>query len=247
MIASESGCKPADLSASSLAGCIQGRKFADAEKMAFQLTQTKDQRAAGLFYLGQIADAKGEVDKAMWMFTKALKLNPEYSVITYGLAKVQYSVDGIDSALPLFEKIIDIKKNSPEIALLAGLKAFSDRDFLTAIEEFSRFSHEELYNYNIDELFVESYAQKGDLKTAISLAEKLAKGREKVADGNTEMLLQLGRLHEQFALNFAAAVPVYERALAKSQSLEQKDWIKKKISYLKAKPTATQISKNVGE
>lgn len=246
--ANQMTCEPQDLSASSIGACIQARKLVDAEKMAYQLTQTKDQRAAGLFYLGQIADQKGEVDKATWMFNKALKLQPENSVITYGLAKVNYSVDGIDSALPLFEKIIDIKKNSPEMALLAGLKAFSDRDFLTVIEEFSRFSPEELYTYNIDEIYVESFAQKGDLKGAVQLAEKLVKGRdtkESRPDAAVEMLLQLARLHEQFAVNFEAAVPVYEKALAKSQSLEQKDWLKKKIGYLKAKPTATQISKNV--
>ena len=238
-------CKPTDLSASSMAGCIQTKHFADAEKMALQFTQTKDRRATGLFYLGLIADQKNEFDKAMWMLNKSLKIQPENSVVTYQLAKVRYSVDGFDSALPLFEKIIDIKKNSPEITLLSGLKAFSDRDYLTAIEEFSRFSTEELYNYNIDELYVESYAQKGDLKGARLLAEKLISARNAKGDGYVNMHLQLARIFEQFEFNKEAAVPVYEKALAKSTNLEQKEWIKKKISFLKLKPTETQISQHV--
>lgn len=236
-------CKPADVTASSLAGCIQTKRFFDAEKMALQLTQTKDRRATGLFYLGLIADQKNEHDKAMWMFNKSLQIQPENSVVTYQLAKVSYSVDGFDSALPLFEKIIDIKKNSPEMTLLSGLKAFSDRDYLTAIEEFSRFELEELYNYNIDELYVESYAQKGDLKGARLLAEKLISNRTNKGDGYVDMHLQLARIFEQFEFNKEAALPIYEKALAKSNNLEQKEWIKKKISFLKVKPTDTQITK----
>lgn len=235
-------CKPTELTASSMAGCIQTKRFGDAEKMALQFTQTKERRATGLFYLGLIADQKNEFDKAFWMFNKSLQVQPENSVVTYQLAKVSYTVDGFDSALPLFEKIIDIKKNSPEMSLLSGLKAFSDRDYLTAIEEFSRFSTEELYNYNIDELYVESYAQKGDLKGARLLAEKLISARSSKGDGYVDMHLQLARIFEQFELNREAALPVYEKALTKSTNLEQREWIKKKISFLKVKPTETQIS-----
>jgi cellulose synthase operon protein C len=240
-------CKPTEISAVSIGGCIQIKRYIDAEKMALQLTQTKDQRAVGLFYLGLIADQKNELDKATWMLNKSLKLQPENSIVTYQLAKVSYSVDGIDSALPLFERIIDIKKNSPELTLLSGLKAFSDRDYLTAIEEFSRFSTEELYNYNIDELYVESYAQKGDLKGARQLAEKLIKARTGFGDGYVDMHLQLARVYEQFEYNKVAALPIYEKALSKSTNLEQKEWIKKKISFLKIKPTETQITKHVDE
>jgi cellulose synthase operon protein C len=226
---SEKKCEPAKVSANSIGGCIQAKKFNDAEKMAYALTETKEQRALGLYYLSVIADQQNELDKSLWMIEKALTADTENSLYNYQKGKVLYSVEGINTALPFFEKILDMKKNSNEIRVMNALKSFSDRDYLTASDEFSRLSTEDLYNYSVAEIYIESVAQKGETEQAVALSQKLVN----FSQANVDTYLEQARIMEQFALNKVSAIEVYKKAITRSPSSEQKDWIKRKIEFLK--------------
>lgn len=239
--ASEKKCEPTKLTASSVGGCIQGKKLSDAESMAYNLTETKEQRSLGLYYLSVIADLQNESDKSLWMIEKALAKDPENSLYNYQKGKVLYSVEGINAALPYFEKVLDMKKNSNEIRVMNALKSFSDRDYITASEEFSRLSTEELYNYSVAEVYIESVAQKGETDQAVSLGQKLVNFSQATVD----TYLEHARVLEQFVVNRDMAIGVYQKALSKSPSTEQKDWIKRKIEFLKTNKSS-QISSNVG-
>lgn len=226
--------------ASSIGGCIQTKKFADAEKLALKLTETKEQRAIGLYYLSVIADSNDESDKALWMIEKAQGLEPQVAYFHFQKGKVLYSVEGINSALPNFEKAFDIKKSSKEITVMNALKSFSDRDFITASTEFSQLSTEDLYNFNVAVLFVESILQKGETAEAVSLAQRLVNAQPK----NVDMLLEQARIFEEFASKKDEAILVYTKAAGVTQSADQKDWLKKKIEFLKTNRNS-QISMNV--
>ena len=238
--AAEKKCDGQILSAQSLGGCIQIKKFDEAEKLAFKLTATKENRAMGLYYLSVIADRKDEPDKALWMIEKAVGLDPENSVLVYQKGKVLYSVEGINSALPYFEKVLDMKKSSPDLVVMSALKSFSDRDYISATEEFSRLSNDELYNYGVGLLFVEATAQKGETEVALKIASKFLNLKPAYVD----MWIEQARIHEQFALNKEGALTSYQKALSKSVDSEQKDWIKKKIDFLKMNKS-NQITSNV--
>lgn len=238
---SEKRCDPNTISAVSLGSCIQVKKYDDAEKLAFKLTSTKENRAMGLYYLSVIADRKDEIDKAFWMIQKASALDPENSVINYQKGKVLYSVEGINSALPYFEKVLDMKKSSTDLVVMSALKSFSDRDYITATEEFSRLSQEELYNYGVGLLYVEATVQKGENDQALKLASKFLNFKPDYVD----MWIEQARIFEQFGLNNESAVTSYQKALSKSSDAEQKEWLKKKIDFLKVTKTS-QITSNVG-
>lgn len=239
--ASDTKCDSEKLTASSIGGCIQTKKFNEAEKMAYQLTETKEQRPLGLYYLSVIADHQGDSDKSIWMIEKALSADAENSLFNYQKGKVIYSVEGINAALPFFEKVLDMRKNSNEIRVMNALKSFSDRDFITASEEFSRLSTEDLYNYSVAEIYIESTAQKGETEQAVSLAQKLVQS----SSANVDTYLEQARILEQFAVNKEMAINVYQKAMSRSPSSEQKDWIKRKIDFLKTSKNS-QISSNVG-
>ncbi len=227
--ASEKKCDPTKITASSVGSCIQTKKYADAEKLAYALTETKDQRSLGLYYLSIIADQQAESDKSLWMIEKALASDPENSLYNYQKGKVLYSVEGVNTALPFFEKVLDMKKNSNEIRVMNALKSFSDRDYLTAADEFSRMSTEDLYTYSVAEIYIEAVAQKGETDQAISLGQRLVN----FPKASVDTYLEQARVYEQFAANKELAVTVYQKAITRSPSSEQKEWIKKKIEFLK--------------
>ncbi len=238
--ASEKKCDLQIVSAQSLGGCIQVKKYDDAEKLAFKLTATKENRAMGLYYLSVIADRKDESEKALWLIEKSISLDPENSVLNYQKGKVLYSVEGINSALPFFEKVLDMKKTSPDLVVMSALKSFSDRDYITATEEFSRLSTEELYNYGVGLLYVEASAQKGETDQALKIASRFLNLKPDYVD----MWIEQARVQEQFGLNNVNAMMSYQKALAKSSDTEQKDWLKKKIDFLKVNKS-NQITSNV--
>ena len=182
-----------------------------------------------------------EHEKALWLIEKAYALEPENSMINYQKGKVLYSVEGINSALPYFEKVLDMKKSSPELAVMSGLKSFSDRDFITATEEFSRLSPEALYTYSLVELYVEATAQKGEAEEALKLSTKFLNSRPDSVD----MLIQQARVYETFVMNPDNAMVSYQKALAKSSNTSQKEWLKRKIEFLKTSKNS-QITSNVG-
>ena len=161
-------------------------------------------------------------------------------MIQYQKGKVLYSVEGINSALPYFEKVLDMKKTSPELVVMSALKSFSDRDFITATEEFSRLSTEELYTYSLGELYVEATAQKGETEDALKLSSKLLNLKPESVD----MLIEQARVLEVFSVKKESAMTSYQKALSKSSNGEQKDWLKKKIEFLKTNKNS-QITSNV--
>ncbi|MBC7419653.1 MAG: tetratricopeptide repeat protein [Bdellovibrio sp.] len=238
--ASEKKCDVQSLTASSVGGCIQTKKYDDAEALAFKLTATKENRAMGLYYLSVLADKKDHSDKALWMIEKALALDPENSVLNYQKGKVLYSVEGINSALPFFEKILDMKKTSPDLVVMSAVKSFSDRDYISATEEFSRLSNDELYTYGMGLLYVEAAAQKGETAQALRLASTFLNWKPDYVD----MFIEQARVQEHFALNKEGAIVSYQKALSKSANADQKDWLKRKIEFLKN--NNNQITSYVG-
>lgn len=237
--ASEKKCDTQKGMASSIGGCIQAKKYADAERLALKLTETKEQRPLGLYYLSVIADANDEFDKALWMVEKAQELEPTVAFFHFQKGKVLYSVEGINSALPNFEKAFDIKKSSKEMTVMNALKSFSDRDFITASQEFSQLSTEDLYNFNVAVLYVESILQKGETAEASSLAQRLINAQPK----NVDMYIEQARIFEDFSTKKDEAIQAYLKAAGFSSSAEQKDWLKKKIEFLRTNKNS-QISMN---
>ncbi len=225
-------CDVKKASAQSIGSCILAKKYSPAEALSLQLTATKENRAIGLYYLSVIADLNRQHYKSLWFIEKALALDSDVSMFNYQKGKLIYAFDGIDAALPLFEKSVDLKRSSKEITLISGLKSYSDKDFISASDELKRLSTEDQDRYNISVLLVESTAQKGNTAEALKMGEKYLSSNPK----NVDMYLQMARVHEEFPLNIEnskkLALENYQKALSRSDNNEQKNWLKRKISFL---------------
>lgn len=233
-----------DSSASEIKKLIQNKKYAEAEKIALTMTSTAENRLTGLYYLSLIADANQEYDKSLWLLEKAKALsgsNKNSYLIDYQKAKVLYSVEDINSALVFFEKVFDMKDSTPEVRIIFAIKAFSDGDYLKASDEFSRLSAEQIYNYGVDLLHIDSILLKGDAAQALKLVDKYSSYK---AD-RLDMLLEQARIFEHFTVNKNTALQFYQKALSKCNDLDQQNWIKRKITFIKSNKN-NQIMSYVG-
>ena len=217
-----------DAASGEMKSLLTAKKFAEAEKLALDLTSTRENRFAGLYFLSLVADVNQEYEKSLWLLEKAGAIKT-HSLVDYQKAKVLFSVEDLNSAFGFFEKALDIKDSTPEVAVFTAIKAFSDGDYIKANEEFSRLSAEHIYNYGVDILHIDSTLLKGDSEQAQKLVEKYSSFK---AD-RVEMYLEQARIFERFAVNIETAISFYQKALVKSNDPQQKNWINRKITYLK--------------
>lgn len=220
----------ANLSATEVAGnCYYSRQYEMVEKLGLELAKSKDTRALGLFYASVGSEARGFNEKALWMVAAALKAQPEASPYVYQKARLLYKEDGMNSAMPFFDKVLDMQMASTEMKTFAAVKAFSEGDFTKAIENFSAMPKEQLYTLNVGTVMSEAYAQKGEVEKALSVVKDLLSSKK----DNVDFLLQQAHLFETYKGSPTLALDSYEKAFKASQQLEMRDWLGKKIQYLK--------------
>ena len=239
---SSARCDENNLQVDSLNSCYFASKFSILEKQALQLTSTPTYRVAGLYYLSLAAEKQEQFDKSIWLTNKILEQRQNDPMALYQKTKVLYSVEGLNSSLNFFEKLVDIKKFSNEVQIISAIKAFSDREYSNAKKDFSGLSVQQNYNYGVELLHIESEIQTGQLEKAIELTKSymsVAKSSDKI---NLE--LALARLYERFLFDENKALQSYQKAASISQNLDQKNWILKKIEFLKH--NKNQLSSNVG-
>ncbi|MEQ1723971.1 MAG: hypothetical protein ABL930_12405, partial [Pseudobdellovibrio sp.] len=207
---------------------LKNRKFAEAEKIALEISSTKEKRAQGLYYLGLIAEAQGEYDKSLWMLEKAGQIENS-ALVNYAKAKVLFSVKDINTSLDFFAKVFDIREQLSEVRIVYAIKCFSDGDYIKASDEFSRLSAEQIYTYGVDILHIDSVLLKGDSVAALKLADTYSSYK---AD-RLDLLLEQARIYEYFAVNKETASLYYQKALKQSGDIGQQVWLKKKIEFIK--------------
>lgn len=199
------------------------------EKQGQALARTKEQRPLGLYYLSLAAEAKASFEKALWLAEQSLKLDGEKTYAIYQKARLLYKLEGMSSAKGFFDKLLDMPNPSTEMQTFAAIKSFSEGDFNTAIEKFSRLKREEIYNYQVGALYSESFAQKGEVDKALKTVKDLLQGNQE----NVDLLLEQAHLLEEFKASPEEALPVYEKLQKVSKEEDLRSWLERKINYIK--------------
>ena len=127
---------------------------------------------------------------------------------------------------------------SIEMKTFAGVKSFSEGDFTGAIEKLSPLSKEELYNFNVGSLMSEAYAQKGQVDKALGTVKNLLNLKR----DHVDTLLQQAHLLETYKSSPTLALDSYQRATKANVPAELRDWLNRKIQYLK---TQNKVGQNV--
>ncbi|MGZ3768090.1 MAG: tetratricopeptide repeat protein [Bdellovibrio sp.] len=218
--------------------CYSSKQFEMVERLGLELAKNKDTRALGLYYVSLGSESKGFADKALWMIESALKNQPEASPLVYQKARLLYKSEGLNTAMPFFEKVMDMQMPSTEMQTFAGVKAFSEGDFTKSVEKFSSLSKEQLYNLNVGTLASEAYAQKGEVDKALGMIKDMLSLKK----DNTDFLLQQAHLLETYKGSPTLALDSYEKAFKASQQVDMRDWLDKKIKFLK---TQNKVGQNV--
>ena len=220
----------AKINAQEVAGnCYGSRQYDVVEKLGLELAKVKETRALGLFYASVGAEARGYTDKALWLIEAALKVQPEAAPFVYQKARLTYKDDGIKSAMQFFDKVLDMQMPSTEMQTFAGVKAFSEGDFTRAIEKFSSLNKDQLYTFNVGTLMSEAYAQKGEVDKALNTVKEMLSAKK----DNVDFLLEQAHILETYKGSPTLALDSYEKALKASSQTELRDWLGKKIQYLK--------------
>jgi tetratricopeptide (TPR) repeat protein len=209
--------------------CFASKQYDVTEKMALELAKAKETRPAGLYYLSLAAEAKDLKEKSLWLVNELLKTQPENALVLYQKGRLVYQLEDINAAIPFFAKVADMNIGSTEIATFSAVKAFTEKDFILSTENFSRLTSDQVYTYNMGPLFSEAWAQRGETEKALQLITELAAKKK----DNVDILLQQAHILEVYKSDAVRALPIYERVAKITGKADLKDWISKKVVYLK--------------
>jgi cellulose synthase operon protein C len=218
----------------------KAQKMTDAETKALEISSHKSSRPQGLYCLSLIADSRQQFEKSLWLVEKSLALKASVEG-AFQKAKVVYSVEGFNTASTLFEKLLSENNLNSDLQIILALKFLSDGDYKKSLAEFSRLSKEQIYNYGMSTLHIESVLLSGDTAGALKLIEDYRK--YKTLD--LELNLAEARIYESFLTSPQKAATFYQKALLISKQTEQKEWLKRKLDFLKQNKS-NQITSYVG-
>ena len=149
--------------------------------------------------------------------------------MAYQKARMIYQTEGLASALPFFDKVLDMQMSSTETETFIGIKSYLEGDFETVILKFSQLNADQLYNLGVGPLLSESYAQRGQIDKALNLMNELiAKGTSTL-----ELVLEKARILETYKKAPLLAVDAYEKARQMTKEETLKNWLDRKLDLLK--------------
>jgi hypothetical protein len=210
--------------------CYISKQYDVTEKLSLELAKYKDTRTLGLYYLSLAADAREQKEKALWLVDELMKTQSENALVLYQKGRLMYKIEDINAAIPFFAKVVDMNIGSSEIATFAAVKAFTEKDYISSTENFSRLTQDQVYNYNMGPLFSEAWALRGEGEKGLQFITELSAKKK----DNVDILLQQAHLIEVYkSSDVKTAQQVYERIARITTKADLKEWIGKKLALLK--------------
>jgi hypothetical protein len=216
--------------------CYVSKQYDVTEKLALELAKFKETRPMGLYYLSVASDARDQKEKALWLADELLKTQAENPLVIYQKGRLMYQLEDINAAIPFFAKVVDMNMGSSEIATFAAVKSYTEKDFITSTDNFTKLNQDQVYTYNVGPLFSEAWAQRGETQKALQLIADLSVKKK----DNVEILLQQAHLIESYkSSEIASAQQIYEHVGKITNKPDLKEWIGKKLIYLKGQTSPT--------
>jgi tetratricopeptide (TPR) repeat protein len=121
---------------------IKAEKTDDAERILQEIRQERSAYRAGVAFLrGYILDQKGEHDKAIMEYEKALAAEKNNLISLYNMGIAQYKAGKLEDAFSTFNKVF-LLADSPKFMGLASLQMgnirFREKEYAAAIEYMER-------------------------------------------------------------------------------------------------------------
>ena len=226
--------------------CLVQKKTAMAEVWIEQIAETAPQTGLAPYYLSLLAQQNGQKDKAIYLADLALKKNNDPAFFHYQKAILNDSTEGAALVNQEMIKAYDGKLDAWETKVTHGIIAFSQGDCLSAAEDLRDLSDEMTTRFKLAPATSECLAQKGEVFRGLKLTQQaLAKQK------SVELALHYAHLEEAYQLDSRATEEAYRQALPLARDPVVKDWIQRKLNWLKNPTQMTQgngsISKSVAQ
>ena len=217
--------------------CAANRNATQTEKFAMAITRKDPKSALGAFYLSLVAEMQGRFEKSAWLVDLALKKSADVPFLLYQKARALYQSQEFAQANAAFIKAHDLGLKTAETMLMHGVVSFAQGDCFSVIEDFAQLDRSSVQKFNLAPSMSECQAQKGEFDKGVAFAEEALKGATKTA----ELYLQVGRIHEIYRFDSAKAQTAYESALKVATQPDMKEWIQRKLEFLKGKHTVSSL------
>jgi tetratricopeptide (TPR) repeat protein len=217
--------------------CAANRNASQTEKFAMVITRKDPKSALGAFYLSLVAEMQGRFEKSAWLVDLALKKASDVPFLLYQKGRALYQSEDFAQANAAFIKAHDLGLKTPETILMHGVVSFAQGDCFSVIEDFSQLDRSAVQKFNLAPSMSECQAQKGEFDKAVAFAEEATKGASQPA----ELWLQVGRIHEIYRFDSAKALTAYESALKEAKTPDMKEWLQRKLDFLKGKHTVSSL------
>lgn len=211
--------------------CLSQKNISNAEALATLMTRQHPNSFLPLYYLSLVSEQKGLLDKGLWLIGNAGKRESLNPVIQFQAARLHFKLKDQSKANTLFIEAATKGLKSKETRLVSGFVSYGQGDCISALESFSSLNSQDIENLALAPVMSECMAQKGDFDQAISFAETTAK-RSKHA---VALYIQAGHIHETYRFDSTKALQSYENALKSSPATDIRDWLQRKVEFLKGR------------
>lgn len=207
------------------ASCYEQKNTSGMHDIILQLIQSKETRPTGLYYQSLLAEQNKLFRKALWLVELAQKDQNESALFQYQKARLTYILDGFDTAIPIFEKVLKLKMSSTELKTLQAYLEYQQKNYTKSAELFSQLKIETLYNLNMAPIVSESLAQIGKIEESLNFINNWTDKKHEV-----DKLIQKARVLEVFKKSPEEAKGYYKKAADLSTNSELKELLNKKIT-----------------
>lgn len=216
--------------------CVISKNSKLSEKFALKIIEKDPTSPLGTFYLSLVAELAGKFEKSAWLIDLSMKRAGEIPFLLYQKGRALLQAQDFAGANSAFAKAYDLGLKTLETTLFAGAVSYAQGDCYTTVEHLTGLDKQTVQNLNLAPVISECQAQRGEFDKAVAYAEEAAQKSSKTSD----LWIQVGRIHEIYRFDSSKALTAYEQA-AKTASGDMKDWIGRKIEFLKSKRNVTGI------
>lgn len=109
--------------------CVEEKQFSQVERYGDHLAKEHHMGPWGPYFLSLSAEAKGDLDRAMWMIELALKKAPQEGLLIYQKGRLQHARGEMTAAVQSFEDSIKIRSDLLGARMVLGQIYYRDQDF----------------------------------------------------------------------------------------------------------------------
>jgi TolA-binding protein len=217
--------------------CVQAGNSSLTEKFANLLARRDPKSPLGVYYMSYVAEIRNQTQKATWLMDLALKKAPDIAFLQYQKARTLYHEKAVAEGNAAFAKASELGMKSPELTLIHGVVSYAQGDCAVVIDDFGSLDRSWLSKFELIPALSECKAQQGEFDKAMSYAEDNLKGFPHASD----IWLEIAHIQESYRFDSKNAITAYESALKSATQADMKDWITRKIQFLKSKQTVSVL------